>query len=575
MRRTTRTAEDLRALAAVARGEAPADLYLAGGRVLNVYSGEVLEANVAVARGRVAYVGRRRTMVGEQTTVLDVTGRLLVPGYFDPHCHPGAMYTPVTLAEAVLPRGTVAAVADTLFPLVYADPARLEQVLQDLSRLPFHYYWFLRLHAQAPLPQEAERFAPDRLDRLLHLEPVRTAGEVTRWPLLHAGDPRLTELVAAVLAAGRRVEGHAPGVGWERLQALVAAGVSSDHEAITAEQALDRLRAGLYVMLRHSSLRGDLPALAGVASVARAFSGRLMLTPDGPDATFIADHGYMDAVIRQALLAGVDPVAAYQMATLNPATYYGLDEELGGIAPGRLADLNVLVDLRDPTPERVIAGGRLVAEEGRLTAPIEAPEWVSAFPRRYAPTWRPDPSLFAPPRGAAIALHLQNAVITRRRDLTLSDGPPPGVQVLTLLAPDGRWVARALLSGFADRLGGLACTYTVGGGMAVAGDDPHDMAAAARRTLELGGGVVAVEDGQVRFELPLPIGGLMSPEPLHRLAARVRELGAFLRARGYRHEDPTYTLFFLSFDSLPDLRLTALGIWDARAGRVLVPREER
>ncbi|MBI3974892.1 MAG: adenine deaminase [Armatimonadetes bacterium] len=573
-RRTTRTAEDLRALAAVARGDAPADLFLEGGRVLNIYSGEVLEANVAVARGRIAYVGMTRTMLGPQTHVLSVAGRLLVPGYIDPHGHPPAFANPVALAAAILPLGTTAVVMDTLMILLHAAPGRAEGLLAALSTLPLRFFWFLRLHAQAPDPREADLFARERLRPLLRLESVRAVGEITRWPALYRGDPSLTDGIAEALAAGRRVEGHAPGVGAERLQALAAAGISSDHEAITPEQALDRLRAGLFVMLRHSSIRRDLPALASVATGARAFSGRLMLTPDGPNAAFIADEGYMDHLIGAAIDAGVDPIAAYQMATINPVTYYGLDEELGGIAPGRAADINVLTDLRAPRPEIVIAGGRIAAAGGRLLLDLPEPEWEAFFPRAYAPTWRPAPGMFAlPAEGTAPALHLENEVITRRIDVPITGGRlPPGVQRLALVDATGGWITRGLISGFAERLEGLASTFSIARGVTVIGDDPAACAAAAQRVLEIGGGVVLVEDGAVLLEVPLPLAGMMSPGPLPAAADAVRRLSALLRERGYRHADPTYSLLFLSFDSLPDLRLTYRGLWDVKAQRVLIPR---
>lgn len=576
MRRTTRTTEDLRALAAVARGDAPADLLLEGGRVLNVYSGEVLEANVAVARGRIAYVGPRRAAPGPQTRRLSVEGRILVPGYIDPHAHPPAFCNPVALAEAVLPLGTTAVVMDTLHLLLYAKEDRVPELLAALSGLPVHFYWFLRLHGQGPDDREAELFAPERLRRLLQVETVRAVGEVTRWPALYAGDPDLTAAVAGGLAEGRRVEGHAPGAGAERLQALAAAGISSDHEAITADEALDRLRAGLYVMLRHSSIRRDLPHLAAVATGARAFSGRLMLTPDGPNPVFIADEGYMDYLIRVAMASGVDPAAAYQMVTINPATYYGLDEELGGIAPGRFADINVLTDLRTPRPEMVIAGGQIAAEAGRLTAAMIAPEWGAFIPQTYRPTWRPSADLFRLPEVESVpGMHLENEVITRRVEVAMTGGHlPAGLLRIALLDRGGAWIARTLLSGFARRLDGLASTFSIAPGLTVIGTDPEAMARAARRVLEMGGGIALVEGDAILFEFPLPLGGIMSLEPFPVGVSAVRRLGVLLAERGYPHSDVTYTLLFLSFDSLPDLRLTSRGLWDVKAQRVLLPRED-
>jgi len=587
VKRTFRTLEETRALMAVARGESPPDLLITGGTVLNVYSGELHPGTVAVAGSRIAYVGERPLTRGPSTTVVDARGRVLAPGYIDPHAHPQAMFTPVELARNVLPLGTTAIVGDTIFLLMMIHPDLAVEAFDALSSLPVRYYWFLRLHAQAHSPEEGTLITDERLAGLLEREDVRTVGEVTRWPAVHAGDESLLARIALGLAAGRRVEGHAPGASADRVQVLAAAGFSSDHEAITAAQALARLRAGLYVMLRHGELRADLPALAPLATGSRAFSGRLMLTPDGPTAQFVRRHGYMDHLIDCAMREGIDPLATYQMATINPATYYALDEEIGGIAPGRRADILLLESPQQPRPEVVIAGGRVAAREGRLLIDMPSVPW-ERWMRPLAPgSWRPDPSIFSLDGLASPvpAMHLENGVITARRDIPLGATPsqdalprrdalPRGVLRLTLIDPAGGWRCRALLSGFADDLGGLASSYSSGTGIVTIGRRPEDMSAAASRVLDLGGGIVLVEKGTVVFELPLPLGGWMSPRPLAEIADALELLTGLLRQRGHPHDDVAYTLLFFGFDSLPYVRLTYRGLWDVVAGRAILPRED-
>jgi adenine deaminase len=580
VKRTFRTLDETRRLVAVARGDEPPELLVTGGSVLNVYSGEVAAADVAVAAGRIAYVGPRGPAPGPRTPIVDARGRVLVPGYVDPHAHPQAMFTPDEFARAVLPLGTTAVVADTLPLLMLARPDRDAAAMDALAVLPLGFFWFLRLHGQSHSPAEV-RITDERLAALVAREEVRTVGEVTRWARVYAGDETLLRRMHAGLAAGRRVEGHAPGASGDRVQVLAAAGFSSDHEAINAEQALDRLRAGLYVMLRHGSLRPDLPALAPVATASRASSGRIMLTPDGPSAPFIRDHGYLDHVLAVAMAHGIDPIAAYQMATLNPATYYGLDEELGGLAPGRRADILVLEALDRPRPEAVVAGGVVVARDGRLAVEIPRLPWADWL-RPYATgLWRPGPEVFTLDGlpSPVPAMHMENAVIATRRDVAIEAGRadgglPPGVLRLALLDPAGRWRCRTLLSGFADDLGGLASSYNAGAGLYVLGRTPADMAAAAARVLEMGGGVALVEEGAVRFSFPLRVGGLMSDRPMAEVAEAVETLTALLRSRGYRHHDVSYSLLFLGFDGLPYVRLTYRGVWDVVAGEPLLPRED-
>lgn len=592
MRRTWRSREEIRTLLDVAAARRSADLYLDGGTLLNVYSGELYPANVAIAGRRIAYVGGGRTMVGPETRVISVARKTLVPGYIDPHTHITGMTTPVEFARAVLRGGTTTLVADTLHMLLQTPPERTAELLTALSGMPVLILWFLRLHGASHLPEETA-FALDRLRALLDIDEIRAVGEVTRWPAVYHGDDDLLQKIALALSSGRRVEGHAPGASAERLTALAAAGWSSDHEAISPDEVVHRLRAGVYTMLRHSSLRPDLPLLAPAITEDRARSARVMLTADGPEAVTIAEHGYMDHVIRQAIASGIPPIPAYQMATLNPAAYYGLDEEIGGIGPGRRADIAVLGDLRNPTPELVLARGEIAARDGTCLARFPEVDWARFFSPRFTPPWEPHPSLFELRAGAATAesgatggsgarfpvIHLENSVITRRVDVAMAarDGlldPPRGIVRLALVDPQRRWIARGALANFVTRLGGLASSFNVVAHLMVLGQDPRDMARAAHRMMEIGGGIVVVEGGTRVLEIPLPIGGMMAPEPLQEIASRARALYAFLRERGYPHADPHYTLLFLPLDSLPDIRITYRGVWDVRRGKVLVPRED-
>ena len=576
VKRTFRTLDDVRTLMSVARGEAPPEILVTGGQILNVYSGELLPGLVAIVRGRIAYVGDRPIKPAPSTTVIDARNRIVAPGYIDPHAHPFAMYTPEELARVALVRGTTAIGADTFMVLNGTRGEATHEALTALAALPLRYFWWLRLHNQGHSQDEDAIFTDERLADLMAREDVRAVGEVTRWPQLFAGDPTTLARVARGFETGRRVEGHFPGVSADRIQVLTAAGASSDHEAITADQAMTRLRAGLYVMLRHGSLRPDLPALAPIATGARAFSGRLMMTPDGPSPGFVHHHGYMDHLIDVAMREGIDAMAAYQMATINPATYYGLDEELGGIAPGRRADLVVLNRLDQPRPEVVIAGGQVAALGNRLVAGVPPLPW-ERWLRPFAPDpWRPDASMFSLDGlpSPTPAMHLESAAITTRKDITHTGELPEGVMRLALLSPSGRWRVRALLSGFGDDLGGLASSYSGGVGLVVFGRSPQDMAVAAGRVLDLGGGVVLAESGAVRFELPLPLGGTMSPKPMAALSADLDRLTSIVRARGYRHQDLHYTLLFFGFDSLPYVRLTYRGLWDVVAGREIMPRED-
>ncbi len=318
-------------------------------------------------------------------------------------------------------------------------------------------------------------------------------------------------------------------------------------------------------MLRHSPIRPDLPQLAAVVTPDLLSSPRVMLTADGPTPVFIAKDGYMEHVLDVAIRSGIPPLAALQMVTLNPAAYYGL-EDRGEVAVGKRADLNVLRELADPRPELVIAGGQVVAREGKLVEQMPAFSWAGVFEPARLP--RLAPRTFAADSTSATVCRLINDVITE----PIAAGPlPPDAVQAVLIDRTGQWITRLFLTGFVDRLGGLATTTTSAFDLLVVGQRPEDMALAAERVAALGGGLAVVEDAREILSLPLDLGGVFSSAPWGDVVQRNRAFNAFMHARGFRFHDPVFTLLFLTFDSLPWIRLTSRGVWDVRHRRVITP----
>ena len=564
-----------RRLTAVARGAAPADLYVRGGTLLNVYTGEIYAANVAIVGERIAYVGPRDDMVGARTRVLDAGGRVLVPGYIDPHVHPAHMVTPSALARHLLPLGTTTVFADTLQFWELGGLRAFRTVADALARSPLKFYWMIRVHAQARSTEERRRYRLRDLARALAHPWTFAAGEVTRWPDVWGGRLDLLGRLDLALARRQRVEGHTAGAAADKMAAIAAGGLTSDHEAITAREVLDRARQGIAVMLRESSLRPDLVGLLDALKEAPALASRLMLTADGSMPAFIRDYGFVDHLIRVALARGMVPVDAYRMATLNPATYAGRDGDLGGIAPGRYADLCVLRDLAEPRPELVVARGRLAARAGRILVDVPEPDWRRAFATseaRLTVRWRARPDDFRlPPRPTYPIVRLASAVITRLE----ARAPAAGDLHAALVDRAGRWVAPALVAGFGDGVDGLATTITTDFNILVLGRRPESMARAVNRLLEVRGGIVLVDGDRVALEVPLPLGGVMTRLSLLEAAAQEDALRAALVARGYPHHEPMFTLFFLAADFLPFVRLSPRGVWDVKQSRVLLPRRAR
>lgn len=564
-----------RRLTAVARGAAPADLYIRGGTLLNVYTGELYPANVAVRGERIAYVGTRADMVDASTTVLDAARRVLVPGYVDPHVHPAHVITPAALARHVLALGTTTLFADTLQFWELGGVRAFIAVADALARSPVKFYWMIRPHAQSRTTDERRRFPIRDLVRALGHPSAVAVGEVTRWPDVHAGDPHLLRRLDLALTRGQRVEGHTAGASAEKLPAIAAGGLSSDHEPITAREVLERARQGIAVMLRESSLRPDLSDLLDAFKEAPGLAARAMLTADGSMPAFVLEHGFVDHLIRTAMQRGVSPADAYRMATLNPATYFGKDADLGGIAPGRYADICILRDLDEPRPQTVIARGRVAARDGRALLAIPQPPWRRVFATpaaRLRVSWRARPDDFRlPDRPTLPVLRLVSAVITK-----VEERAPQSTDLhAALLDRRGRWVAPALVAGFAERVDGLATTISTDFNILALGRRRESIVRAVNRLLEVRGGVVLVDGDEVTWELPLPLGGIMTDAELPEAAARERELSRHLAERGYTFHEPLFTLFFLSADFLPAARLTPRGVWDVKAARVLLPSRAR
>lgn len=551
-------------LLGVAKGKVRADLYLQGATVINVYTGELQEANVAVKGRHIAYVGASDRMVGPETEVADLTGYYLCPGYIEPHCHPFQIYNPDSLARFVLPHGTTTLVNDNMGLYLLTEEEIFIRMIEEMGRWPVKMLWSARLDPQTRSEEFRRFFEPNRMQRLLSHPLVVQAGELTAWPQLLNGDVEMAENIWETQRVGKRLEGHLPGASLETLSMLAAGGVTADHEATTAEEALRRLRIGLWTTLRYSSLRPDLPEIVKGLADYKGDMKRTMMTTDGPTPAFLED-GYTDHMLRIAMEAGMNPVTAYQLVTINPATYYGLDGEIGGIGPGRLADILVLEDLDRPTPVRVLAEGRWMARGGRLLEAWPRLDWEGNRLGKLKETWRVTKDDFTDETSLPI-IRLENPAITR-----LDSGSESGSLLYTaLIGKDGSWIVQALLKGMADQLGGLASSYTASRSIVVIGKNRADMAQAVNRVLEIGGGIVLVENGRVLFELELSIVGGMSTEDMEDVIKQVQLFENLLRERGHTHYDPIYTLLFLSSTHLPEVRLTPKGVLHVKSGNILL-----
>lgn len=564
-----------------------ADLFLENGKVLNVYSGEILDANVAVKGEKIRYVGPRSDDIGDQALRLDMAHKLLVPGYIEPHTHPWCPYDPITLGEEASRLGTTTLVCDDLLFYILMGAEGFESSMEALSSMPIKFFWFIRLVPQTPLENEEELFSKANLERILRNPWSLSVGEITRWQDLIKGDPKMLSCIEFARRLRKRIDGHTAGAKYEYLNAIAERGVESCHESITPEEVLDRLRLGFHVMLRQSSLRPDLRSLLKAVRENPSSTRRAMLTTDGPSPSQF-ENGMTDWLLRIAMEEGIDPVEAYRMVTINPAAYFGLEHLIGGIAPGRDADILVLDDLHHPTPEMVISKGRIIAEKTVLLRPFPKVEWNRYLSEtsHIRNDWRAKADFFEIPctdksHGQTISFpvaKLVNAVITRVEEVEfpLREGfidvsSREGFCWVSTLNKHGRWVANGIVRGFADQIDGIASTFNTATEIVVIGRNPGAMALAVNRVLEMKGGIAAIQDGKPVFELPLPIGGQISDRPMKELAEKDTSLREFLSRCGHPFHDPLYTFIFLPNDFLPEVRINRRGVVNIKTNEVLWP----
>lgn len=569
----------------VAKGNRPADLYIKGGTVINVYSGEFLQQNIAVYKDAIAYIGTSEACIGEHTKVIDADGKYISPGFIEAHAHPWVIYNPVSITEKVLPLGTTTSVNDNLFFYLHMGAEGFKEMLKDLRDLPGNFLWLARLVSQADFPGEREWFNQKDVWSLLELEEVVGSAEVTRWPLLYNGDPFLLETMDYIKDLGKVSDGHTAGCSYEKLNAVVASGVSACHEAITAKEAFDRLRLGMWTTLRNSSLRPDLKELIKLITEGKVSTGRILMTTDGPHPGFIDKEGYVDGLVRQAVELGVPPMKAIQMVTINAAAYLRLDDYIGGLAPGKKADILLLPDLCDFRPDLVIASGEIVAKDGELLTSLPEMNWRKYLVREpftFTRTTLEDENLYYYPHPSedtpVPVSYFKSNVITQRKDTMLPSvngvadlSNHEGLVNAVLIDRNGKWISKAILERFAVNLDGMASTYNTTTELLAVGRNPKAMAKAASRVYDLGGGIVIVDGDKVVLEIPLPFTGMMTTSPSFDVAVQYHDqLLSVLQERGFPFHDILYTLLFLTCDFLPGLRLVPYGLYEVKTDEILL-----
>lgn len=575
----------------VAMGRRPADLVVRNGRWVNVYSGEIIPGtDLAIAEGRFAYCGPdAQHTIGENTRVIDAGGRYLVPGLCDGHMHvESGMVTVTEFCRAVIPHGTTT---------MFIDPHEIANVLgidgvrlmhDEAMAQPINVY--VQMPSCVPsapgLENAGARLTVEDVAEAMSWPNIIGLGEVMNFPGVAANDPLMVGEIAATMRAGKTVGGHyaSPDLG-RPFHGYVAGGLEDDHEGTRLDDAVARVRQGMRAMLRLGSAWYD------VASQVRAITelgldprNFILCTDDSHSGTLVHD-GHMDRVVRHAIQQGLKPITAIQMATINTAQHFRLDRELGSIAPGRLADFLIVSDLPSLVIDEVYARGVCLARGGRLEADIPAYDYPAhakntvRLGRRLSAS---DFDIRAPEGAQRVRAHvigvIENQAPTRALEAELAvengvvamDRPNDICQIALVERHRGTGgVVNGFVSGFGYRQDcALASTVAHDSHhMIVVGTSKEDMAAAANRLGEVGGGVVLISGGHELALVELPIAGLMSDERAEIVAEKAARLSAVMREMGCMLNNAFMQHSLLALVVIPELRISDLGIIDVTAFR--------
>ena len=560
-----------------AQGEVKADLIITNANLINVYSGEIIDKmEIGVIDGRICYVGASASQThGPDTEILDARGFFVAPGFIDGHTHIGHFCRPFEYLQAYLPRGTTALMAscDELGS-VFGDRG-LTWFIEELRPHPIRAFALVSMCApQDPLVCNARGFSQAAVAAALDAPEVLGLGEVVSWLRLTQGDAEILERIASTQARGKIIHGHTAGARDIKLAAVAAAGVSSCHEPIRAEDAVERLRLGYWVMLREGTMRQDLEATVKPFVEQQLSTQRLILVTDSMAPDDVAEYGHMDYVVRKAIRMGLKPVQALQAVTLNPATYSGLEQEIGGIAPGRWADLVFFEDLQQIRVASTMIGGRVLAREGKTVffgSPNSLPQEAMRCLQLEANV---APAQFGVPCGDravnARVMRLLNQTITLEEVVRIQPQggtlhADPSADLLKVAVFDrhdrsGR-IALGFVQGFGARVGAVGTTVNLDENtLLVAGASDEDMALCANALIASGGGVAVVDRGTILEKQDFPVGGLFCLDSWQEVGKRLARLHRLLREKGSPFAKPIFALAFLTFVTLPALRITDRGL---------------
>ena len=573
----------------VALGNAAADMVIKNGKLLNVHTGEIYETEIAIADKTIAAVGSLgENTIGENTKVVDAAGKIMVPGFIDAHIHfESSMLTYTEFSRMTVKHGTTAVASDLMEIAIVAGEDGMNAIIEESESCPVKLLQPIPafMSEEGELQTIGAALYPELIEKFIQKPHAVGLAEVLYPPILDKS-PLSAWMLELAEKFGKTAEGHAPALYGAQLNAYASTGIRSDHESTNKEEVIGKLRAGLRALIREGCAAKDLDACISAIVEEKIDTRHCALISDDIDMLHIHEKGHLDYKIRRAIALGVDPVHAIQMATINPAESLKVDNKYGSIAPGKCADIVFLSDLENCVVDGVISNGEVVVENGECLIEYKKPALKDVMLNtvKLSKAVTAD-DLVIKAEGTKATVRVIGAQPTSlltdalEAELDIVDGVIQSkveddvlhIACVERYGKNGS-IGKSFIKGFKLSKGAIATSMGHDHhNITVVGSDANDMAVAVNRIAELNGGLIIVENGEVKYELPLPICGLLTDLSGEESAAILKEMQADLLAKGCEMESPYMTLAFITLIFIPFYGITDKGLLDFISFKIVDP----
>jgi adenine deaminase len=568
-------------LNAVALGEKKADIVLKNCKLVNVYSREIIsQSQIAILKDRIAYVGKDAShTIGDKTAVIDLEEKYISPGFADSHIHMDQYILPSELAKKALLSGTTTLFSDPIDIVSVCGYKGFREFVRMTETLPIRVFHLI----PGGLPVD-RKFSHSRTmskaeeKRAFNLDNVLGMGEVFSWTKVTTKDPRTIQSLSFMLRNDGIINGHTAGASDKKLNAYIASGIFSCHEPIDYDQVMERLRLGMWVMMREGSIRRDLDKMVSSVLSNRTYFDRLMFCTDGVTPKDLLEFGLIDHCIRKSVMLGMDIIDAITIASKNCFEYYKMSKDFGGIAPGKVADMIVFNDLDKIKPDKVLVGGKLVVAHGELVfkpSKLSIPKWITKTVKTKRKFTEKDFIVKSKLSSVqSLVIRLDTEIITKKDqdELQVKEGNVTAsiekdiwkVAAIDRTYGRGKYCV-GFLKNFGTHIGAFGCTQSFHeNDMIVIGSNEKDMTLVANKLIQSQGGMLAVTNGDILCKFDMPVAGLISKLPVEEATKQYSDIDSKIVDAGCKFKQPHLIPLFLPFLALPEVRILYSGIVDVK-----------